>query len=139
MTGTCAPLALRAVAGTVFFMHGGQKLLGWFGGEGLPATAESFAIMGFTPGIVWASLAAGTECVGGIALVCGACTRLAALGLAITMGVAIATVHWSHGFFAEHGGFEYPLVLLVICLVLFLRGPGPLSFDSFRKPKPTLK
>jgi putative oxidoreductase len=69
------------------------------------------------------------ELVGGIAMLVGFLTRLAALGLIAIMAGAIATVHWPHGFSLQTGGYEYNLTLIVMCLCLFLGGPGPLSID----------
>ena len=66
------------------------------------------------------------EFFGGIAIVLGVLSRLAALGFAVEMVVAIAKVHWTNGFFLgpKAMGFEYPLTLCVVALVVFLTGPG---------------
>ena len=128
-----APLILRLVVGVIFVAHGAQKLFGLFGGPGLQAVADMFGQMGFTPGIFWAALVGATEFVGGLGLIAGLLTRWAALGLAITMAVAVVKVHWASGLFAQNGGFEYPLTLLAVSIALLIRGAGPLSLDGLRK------
>ncbi|MDX1581564.1 MAG: DoxX family protein, partial [Alphaproteobacteria bacterium] len=74
----------------------------------------------------------------GAAVILGLLTRVAALGLATVMAVAIAKVHWTHGFFlnwtcaegAGHG-FEFNLALLAMALTLAACGPGSLSADKW--------
>src|SRR5579859_2953626 len=87
-----ATAILRLVLGVVFFAHGAQKMLGWFGGYGFSGT------MGFFTGTlhipeVFAFLAIASEFFGGIGLIAGFLTRIAAFGIATTMLVAIAMVH----------------------------------------------
>ena len=126
---------LRCVVGIIFTAHGAQKLFGAFGGPGLQSTAAMFGQMGFRPGMFWGALVGCTELLGGLGLLAGYCTRLAALGLAITMAVAILKVHWPHGLFAQNGGCEYPLTLLVVNLVIICSGAGPVSLDARRSQK----
>ena len=70
-----------------------------------------------------------------IGLILGVLSRIAALGIGIIMGVAIVTVHWQNGFFmnwlgAQEGeGFEYHLLVIAICVVLFVKGSGAFSLD----------
>lgn len=124
------PFFLRLILGVVFFAHGSQKLLGLWGGAGLQKTAEGFAAMGFQPGIFWASLVACTEFFGAILLFTGLLTRVAALGIAVTMAVAVMKVHLAQGFFAMNGGFEYSLTLFVLAVILVGTGGGAFSGDS---------
>ncbi|EIQ00175.1 putative membrane protein [Opitutaceae bacterium TAV1] len=134
-----AALPVRLAVGSVMFAHGAQKLLGWWGGKGLQATAEDFANgLGLSPGILWASLAAGGEFFGGAALVLGLATRFFGLVTGCIMAVAIATAH-SKGYFAP-SGMEYPLTLLLGSLSLILSGGGALSADAlfFRKRTTTI-
>lgn len=128
-----APLILRVVVGAIFVAHGSQKLFGAFGGHGWHATTEMFEKMGFAPGVFWGTLVGGTEFFGGLGLLVGLFTRLAALGLAISMAVAVLKVHLPHGLFAQNGGFEYPLSLLAVNVALLIRGAGPISLDAVRK------
>src|SRR6266702_7635710 len=87
-----ATTALRLVLGVVFFAHGAQKMLGWFGGYGFSGT------MGFFTGAMhipapFAFLAIAAEFFGGLGLVLGLLTRIAAFGIGVTMLVAILTVN----------------------------------------------
>jgi len=77
------------------------------------------------------------ELIGGIAMLLGFLTRLAALGLIVIQVGAIATLTWFKGFSIEAGGYEFNLVLVGVCLALLLMGGGILSVDNLlfgRKP-----
>lgn len=126
-----APFAwplVRVVAGVNLIPHGLQKLLGWFGGKGMEATAEYFASVGYEPAALWVWLVALTEAVGGFLLAVGLLTRPVALAIAIFMFTAVAH-HAPNGFFWPQGGFEYPLLWGVVALALIIRGGGALSVD----------
>ena len=126
---------LRLALGVIFVMHGAQKVLGLFGGQGLQATVQNFeAGLGIPPGFGYA--AAFTEFFGGIALLLGLLTRIAALGIGTVMAVAMWKVHLANGFFlnftCEGGkghGIEYNVALFAIALALFLAGGGSYSLD----------
>src|SRR3989338_975175 len=101
-TGHCAQwasLILRVVVGIVFFAHGGQKLLGWFGGSGIDGTAGFLQQIGFAGAGFFAWVLALVEFFGGIALILGAFTSVVAVLLAINMLVAILAVHLKNGLF----------------------------------------
>ena len=123
------PLALRVLVGIIFAAHGAQKLFGWFGGFGLDGTGEYFATVGLTPGYLMALLAGVAEFFGGLALVAGFLVRPAAAALAFAMLIAIVAVHWSSGFFAASGGYEYALALLAASVALVFSGAGRFSVD----------
>jgi putative oxidoreductase len=123
-------LPIRIGAGLTFAAHGSQKLFGWFGGYGLEGTAGWMESIGLAPGILMAGLAGGAEFFAGLLLVVGLLVRPAALVLAVTMLVAIITVHLENGFFMATNGFEYALVLLVISATLVIRGAGSASIDK---------
>src|SRR2546430_983735 len=89
---------LRLVLGVVFFAHGAQKLLGWFGGFGFAGTMGFFTGMMHIPAPL-AFLAIAAEFFGGMGLILGFLTRIAAFGIAVDMLVAIATVHGAYGLF----------------------------------------
>lgn len=115
---------LRLTLGVIFFAHGSQKVLGWFGGPGLGGTVHYMARMGIPAPLAY--LAAFTELLGGIALILGLLSRLASMGLAVNMLVAILTAPGPKGFFAPKG-FEYPLALLAMAVLIVLAGPGQIA------------
>lgn len=122
-------LALRLSAGTIFVAHGAQKLFGSFGGHGLEGTGQWMASIGLEPGYLMALAAGSAEFFGGVALLLGLLTRPAALMLALTMLVAILTVHLPNGLFMDNGGYEFGLALLGISVALVFNGGGKLSLD----------
>ena len=129
-----ATVILRFVLGVVFFAHGSQKMLGWFGGYGFSATMAFFTGPAHIPA-VFAFLAIAAEFFGGLGLIFGFLTRIAAFGISVNMLVAIATVHGASGFFmnwtgAQKGeGFEYHLLVLAMTAFLMIRGGGAFSLD----------
>lgn len=121
---------LRAALGIIFFAHGSQKLLGWFGGYGFDATLQFFQQqLGIPPALAAISIL--VEFFGGILLLLGLLTRVAAFLIAIVMAVALISVHLSQGFFIAGGnvGFEYVFALLMMALYLAINGAGRLSID----------
>jgi putative oxidoreductase len=122
-------LSIRIGAGVIFAAHGAQKLFGWFGGYGLEGTGAWMASIGIEPGILMAALAGSAEFFGGLVLIVGLLVRPAALLLAITMLVAIVSVHLQNGLFMANNGYEFGLALLVISIALAIRGAGGLSLD----------
>jgi len=123
-----ALLVIRLAPGIVFFVHGAQKTLGWFGGHGLQGTGQGMTKMGM-PQIVPYLVSLG-ELAAGLGLIVGLLTRIAAAGMFIEMLGAVLIVHLKSGFFAEHRGFEYPLTLCLVCFGILLMGPGAYSLDA---------
>jgi len=129
-----ATLILRLVLGVVFFAHGAQKLLGWFGGPGFSGTMGMFTGYLHIPA-PFAFLAIAAEFFGGLGLIMGFLTRIAAFGIAVNMLVAVAMVHQSYGFFMNWSGtqkgegIEYHLLVLGIAAFLMIRGAGAFSAD----------
>jgi putative oxidoreductase len=84
---------------------------------------------------VFAFLAIAAEFFGGLGLIFGFLTRVAAFGISVNMLVAIAAVHGPFGFFmnwtgAQKGeGFEYHLLVLAMTAFLMIRGAGAFSLD----------
>ncbi|MDP3979762.1 MAG: DoxX family protein [Pseudomonas sp.] len=120
---------VRIIAGLTFAAHGSQKLFGWFGGYGLVGVGQWMESIGLAPGYLMALLAGSAEFFGGLALVIGLLARPAAAVLAVTMLVAIVTVHLSNGFFMSDNGYEFALALLAISLAVLVEGAGKLSLD----------
>ncbi|MDF9832457.1 putative oxidoreductase [Ereboglobus sp. PH5-5] len=125
-----AALPIRLAAGGVFLAHGAQKLFGAWGGHGLQGTAGFLeGTLHMKPGILWASLAAGGEFFGGVAILLGLATRFFGLVTTIIMATAIYTVHNS-AFFLANNGMEYALVLMLASFALVISGGGAFSADS---------
>lgn len=124
---------LRLVLGVVFFAHGAQKMLGWFGGYGFQGTMGFFEHMGMPAPV--ALLIICTEFFGGLGLIVGLLTRIAALGIGVEMIGAVFMVHLQNGFFmnwygTQKGeGFEYHLLAIAVAAALLLRGSGAFSLD----------
>ncbi len=125
-----AALPLRLIAGIIFTAHGAQKLFAWFGGYGLEATGQWMQSIGITPGYLMALMAGSAEFFGGLLLIVGLLTRPTSFVLAITMAVAIVTVHLEHGLFMSNNGYEFALSLLAISISLMVSGAGKLSLDN---------
>lgn len=129
-----ATVILRVVLGVVFFAHGAQKVLGWFGGSGFVGTMGFFTGTMHIP-VPLAFLAICAEFFGAMGLIIGFLTRIAVFGIATNMVVAIATVHCNFGFFMNWNGtqkgegFEFHLLVLAIAAFLMIRGAGAFSVD----------
>jgi putative oxidoreductase len=94
---------VRVVLGLIFFAHGAQKLLGWYGGPGFTSSMRTFTEHLHLPSTLAFLVIAG-EFFGGVALIVGLLSRLAALGIALTMVGAVATVHFRYGLFLNWFG-----------------------------------
>ena len=92
---------VRVTLGVIFFAHGAQKVFGWFGGYGLKGTTRYFTSIGLP--LVVAYAVCFFELLGGIGLLLGLLTRLAALAVIVVMVGAIAKAHWVHGVLPELG------------------------------------
>ena len=129
-----ATAIVRFVLGVIFFAHGAQKMLGWFGGYGFNGTMGFFTSVMHIPAL-FAFLAIAAEFFGGLGLIFGFLTRIAALGICINMIVAIAMVHHQFGLFmnwtgAQKGeGIEFHLLVIAITAFLMIRGAGAASID----------
>lgn len=124
----------RFVLGVIFFCHGAQKTLGWFGGYGFKATMSAFTQqMGIPAALAFLALMA--EFLGGIGLVLGLLTRIAAFGITCVMLIAVVMVHAHFGLFMNWAGnqkgegIEYHLLVMVITIAVMVRGGGAYSVD----------
>lgn len=127
-------MTLRITLGLVIFPHGAQKLFGWFGGYGFSGTMHHFTENMGIP-YLFALLAILAESFGALGLIVGLGTRIAALGVGATIGVAAFMGHVQHGFFMNWfgkqagEGFEYHLLVVGMALALIIRGGGKWSLD----------
>jgi putative oxidoreductase len=125
---------VRLVLGIVFFAHGAQKVLGWFGGYGFSASMGFFTRGMHLPAPI-AILPILAEFLGGIGLIIGFLGRVAAFGIFCDMLVAVLLVHRHFGFFMnwfgnqKGEGFEYHLLALAMALAIMVRGSGAFSVD----------
>ena len=127
-TNTLLPYGLtliRVIVGIVFLAHGSQKLFGY----GIAGVAGAMGQVGLPLPYVSAALVTFTEFFGGLALVLGLGTRLAAAPIAFAMLIATTVAHGAGGFFLPTG-FEYALTLLVLNVALILTGPGAFALDN---------
>ena len=124
---------MRLVLGVVFFAHGAQKMLGWFGGYGFSGTMGYFTHSGIPAPLAFLAIAA--EFFGGIGLVIGLLSRVAAFGIVVNMLVAVLTVHLPFGLFmnwfgAQKGeGIEYHLLAIALGIAILVMGGGAASID----------
>ena len=111
------PFILRLALGAFSIIHGTQKLFGAFDGPGLQNFSEICARMGLKPPGIWAITIAVIQFIGGICLVLGIMTRLAALLIGVIMVLLIS------------GGvilidIEYQIILIATCVSLLFTGGG---------------
>src|SRR5207249_5750415 len=137
LTGTHADWIVgiaRIVLGIIFFGHGAQEMLGWYGGPGLASSMRTFTEhLHLPPSLAFLVIAG--ELFSGVGLIVGLFTRIAALIIALTMVGAIATVHFRFGLFLnwfgtkEGHGIEYHLLTIALALVIVVEGAGKVSLD----------
>jgi putative oxidoreductase len=112
------PFPIRILAGITFIAHGLPKF------EDIAGTQSFFGSIGLPPELVL--LIGLLEVIGGISLIIGVLTRIAAALLIIDMIGAIILVKLSKGFV---GGYEFELLLIAISVSLLLTGPGRISIE----------
>ena len=118
-----ALLVLRLALGIIMTAHGYSKVFG-----GLHHHAQVVASLGLPAWLGYVSSFA--EFLGGILVIAGFLTRLAALAICIDMAVAIAKVHWGNGLIGPNrSGYEFPLALAAIAFALIFFGAGPIAVD----------
>ncbi len=125
---------IRLPVGVLFFAHGAQKMLGLWDGPGYSVMMHAFESQGIPA--VFAFLAIAAEFFGGLGMILGFLTRIAAFGISVNMLVAIATVHLPNGLFMNWNGrqkgegYEYHLLVLAITISTMLAGAGAFSLDG---------
>ncbi len=117
-------LVMRLALGAIIFAHGYQKVI------------PHGALYGFTHMVgrlglpSWLGyVSAFTEFFGGLLLIIGLFTRIAAFLVVVDMAVAIDKVHLHHGILASNG-YAFPLACLALALMLVLSGGGALALDD---------
>lgn len=121
-----ALLVMRLALGAVMVGHGYQKVFG-----GLHHHAQFVASLGLP---AWtAYLSAFAEFFGGLLVILGLFTRVAAFAICFDLSVAIAKVHFHNGLMGEHG-MEFPLALAALAFGLIFLGAGPIALDHIRAP-----
>jgi putative oxidoreductase len=125
---------IRITLGVVFFAHGAQKVFGWFGGAGLRQTMRTMHdSLGLPTPLALLAIAA--EFFGGLGLIVGLLSRIAAVGIGVIMLVAIYMVHGRNGLFLnwlgerKGDGYEYHLLAIALAAEIVVRGSGAASLD----------
>lgn len=119
-----ALLVMRLTLGAIMVAHGYHKVFG-----GLQHFAHMVGGMGVP---VWLGyMAAFTEFLGGLLILVGFFTRLAAFAIFIDLAVAIWKVHLHNGLLGspDRPGFEFPLAVASLALALIFFGAGPIALD----------
>ena len=130
---------VRLLMGVVFFAHGAQKMLGWFGGYGFSGTMGFFAHMGIPAPFAFLAIAA--EFFGGLGLIVGFLARIGAFGIICNMVIATLMVHRQNGLFMNWSGnqkgegFEFHILAIALLWLIVVKGSGALSVDRFLSEK----
>lgn len=122
-----ALLVMRLALGAVMVAHGYHKVFG--GLHHHVQFVESLGLPGWS-----AYLSAFAEFFGGLLVIAGLFTRVAAFFICCDLCVAIAKVHIHHGLMAANGGYELPLALAALAFGLIFFGGGAIAFDHVRAP-----
>ncbi len=125
-------LVLRLVVGSIFTVHGLQKLTGEFGGPGLAGTEKTMEATRRYPLRRNALLAALGETLGGLGIILGVATPLSVGVVTATMATAVRKVHLKNGYFNSKGGYKFNVTLVAVAAAaaLAIDGPGAISVDA---------
>jgi putative oxidoreductase len=132
-----ALLVLRLIPGLLLMGHGLQKLVppGYspplLHAAGHRRTGAGFETLGIRPGVTAALVVGPAEVIGGFSLAAGILTPVGTILIGAVMIAAILTAHAQNGIWAAEGGFEFPLVLLMVGFVVTALGAGSLSLNSW--------
>ena len=107
---------MRIVAGFLFAFHGAQKLLGLFGGQQVPMMS-----------MIW--FAGVIELVGGVLIMVGLLTTVAAFIASGEMAYAYFTAHVPKGTWPILNGGELAALYAFVFLYIAARGAGVWSVD----------
>ncbi len=116
-----ALLLMRLTLGAIMVVHGYHKVFG-----GLHHHADFVASLGLPR---WTGYVSSfTEFLGGICILAGFFTRVAAFAICVDLCVAIWKVHLHNGLTGDHG-FEFPLAAATLAFALIFFGAGPVALD----------
>jgi putative oxidoreductase len=131
----------RVALALVFLGHGSQKVFGWFGGLGFDGTLEMFQrTMGIPPAFTVMAMTA--EVLGGLGLLVGLLTRVAASAVLIVMILAPFLNGLYVRFFMNWTGrnpgegFEYHMLAIALILAVLVHGAGAISLDRLLAREP---
>jgi putative oxidoreductase len=134
-SGNWSALIARLALGVTVFVHGAQKLFGWFGGYGFEGTMGFLTGQAGLPYFV-ALLVILIESIAALMLIAGMFTRVAALGIFGLFAIIMVKFHSANGFFMNWAGnqkgegIEYFIILLGGTLALIIAGGGKASIDA---------
>ena len=118
---------LRLILGCLFFVDGAQKLFGMFNGLGLEGTYKIVEGLGFSHsylvGLLWGII----EFVGGMFLVLGVFSRVAAMSVLITVLIYTLRIFISYGYILQNDRLEYMLLIIAGTVPVILLGGGSWS------------
>ena len=117
-------LLLRIFLAGILVYYGSQKMFGLFGGEGIQGTISAFEKQGFPQWLTMMAIIA--ESAGSVAVFLGLLTRLAAFGIACTMGTASYEMLVMH---MNYKDAHLPLALCGMALAIVFTGAGTFSMD----------
>ncbi len=117
-------IIIRLALGWIFIAHGGQKLFGLWGGQGLGGTAQFLQSLALPHPDIMALLAGSAEFLGGLMVLLGFYARWGTLFIIGVMAVAIRTIHFKNGFFIQNQGYEYNVAVIAMCLSILFAGSG---------------
>ena len=117
-------LALRVAVGAIFLVHGSQKWAMWKMQPSEQMPTGMISLMKFLSIV---------EPLGGLAVLAGFLTQLAAAGLGIIMvGAILLKMSMMKVPFTANDktGWEFDFVILAACIALFIFGAGTIGFDK---------
>ena len=118
---------IRLVVGIMMIPHGFGKL---FNDGGIERTAKFFSSISIEPSIFFAWYVGIVEFAGGICVAIGFLTRIFSVQLIGILFVATFVVHFQNGFLWIKGGYEYPLMWMLIMIAVTFKGGGSVSIDK---------
>jgi putative oxidoreductase len=121
---------LRVVVGVVIFAHGALKL-GWVGkGGSIAGVGGWFDSLGMKPGRFWAVVAVLAEAGGGVLTILGLGGPIGPSLVAADLVVVTIVAHLPKGFWAQEGGWEFPVPVAAGAFAIALIGNGAWSLDA---------